>query len=315
MSAGILEMIKVSELKNYLLVIFAVALINETTKSQCCSPGNPVSGSEYVGILPMKTLRTITFYRHSYSDIYYEGSEISDYQGTRSGYDFIGEVLSYGILRKLTAEAELGYYLTKYQDSDVLNEFRTHGFSNATLSLKYALFKSVKDMELTLGAGAKLPVSRKVFVDEYGVPYPQEIQPSTGAFGFVGQLYFFKGFRQKKWRLVVHGRYELNGYNSEDYRFGDAVFTSLFISRTLKENWSATLQFRNEYRWEDWQGETRYLVTGGDILYLSLQVSYLFKSSLTVSINGDIPVYRNYNGVQLGPKYAFGISLVKDFCL
>ncbi len=101
-------------------------------------------------------------------------------------------MLSYGIFKKLTAEAELGYYFTKYQDSDVLDEFRTHGFTNATVSLKYALLKSNKDMELTLGAGSKFPVSRKVFRDEYGVPYPQEIQPSTGCFRLCGAVVLFQ---------------------------------------------------------------------------------------------------------------------------
>lgn len=304
-----------SFLKKFLLLFIVILFITESAKSQCCSPGNPVSGSEYVGILPKKTLRTITFYRHSYSDTYFEGAEVSDYQGTESGYDFIGEVISYGLIKKFTVEAELGYYLTKFQNSEVLPEFRTHGFSNAVLSAKYAVLKTGSDMELTLGAGAKVPVSGKVFKDQYGVPYPQEIQPSTGAFGFVGQLFFFKGFDEKKWRLVVHGRYELNGYNSDDYRFGDAIFTSLFIGRSFAKNWAATLQFRNEYRFEDWQGDTRYLVTGGDILFVSPQLSYTFKPRLTLSVTGDIPLYRHYNGVQLGPKYAVGISVVKDFCL
>ena len=282
--------------------------------AQCCAPGNPVSGSEYIGTLPKKTLRTITFYRHSYSDTYFEGSDISEYQGTESGYDFIGEVISYGIIGKLTAEAEIGYYIDKYQDSDVLDRFTTHGFTHAVLSAKYAVLKTKNDMELTLGAGARVPVSRKVFKDDYGVPYPQEIQPSTGAFGFVGQLFFFKGFQEKKWRLVIHGRYEINGYNSEDYRFGDALFTSLFVGYGFAKNWAATVQLRNEYRWEDWQGDTRYLVTGGEILFASPQISYTFKPRLTLSVMADIPVYRHYNGVQLGPKYAVGISLVKDFC-
>lgn len=302
-------------LKKFFLIIIGLTFIEQTGIAQCCSPGNPVSGSEYVGILPKKTLRTITYYRHSFSDTYYENAEKSDYQGTHSGYDFIGEVLSYGIIKKLTAEAELGYYIYKYQDSEVLDKFKTHGFSNATASLKYAVLKTMKDMELTLGAGSKLPVSRKIFQDEYGVPYPQDIQPSTGAFGFVAQIFFFKGFREKKWRLVVHGRYELNGYNSEDYRFGDALFTSVFVGRSFAKNWSATLQLRNEYRWEDWQSDTRYLVTGGDIMFISPQLSYTFKPRLTLSVMADIPVFRHYNGIQLGPKYAFGISLVKDFCL
>ena len=271
--------------------------------------------SEYVGILPKKTLRTITYYRHSYSDTYYEGSEVSDYQGTQSGYDFLGEVLSYGIIKKLTVEAELGYYIDKYQESEVLDRFTTHGFTNAIVSAKYAVLKTKNDMELSLGAGAKLPVTRKVFKDEDGVPYPPEIQPSTGAFGFVGQLFFFKGFQEKKWRLVVHGRYELNGYNSEDYRFGDAIFASVFIGRSFAENWAATIQLRNEFRFEDWQSETRYLATGGEILFVSPQISYTFKPKLTVSLTGDIPAYRHYNNVQLGPKWAVGISVVKDFCL
>lgn len=301
-------------MKQTLILILALLIFRQLAYGQCCAPGNPVSGSEYIGTLPKKTLRTITFYRHSYSNTYFEGSEESEYQGTESGYDFIGEVISYGLVKKITIETELGYYIDKYQESDVLDRFTTYGFSNAVLSTKYAVLKTKKDLELSLGAGIKFPVTRKIFRDENGVPYPQEVQPSTGAFGFVGQLFFFQGFKEKKWRLVFHGRYERNGYNSEDYRFGDALFTSLFAGWGFAKNWAATLQLRNEYRWEDWQGDTRYLVTGGEILFFSPQVSYTFKPRLTISITGDIPVYRNYNGVQLSPKYAFGISVVKDFC-
>jgi hypothetical protein len=209
---------------------------------------------------------------------------------------------------------KLGYYIYKYQESDVLGKLKTYGFSNATVSLKYAVLKTKKDMELTLGAGAKGPVSRKVFSNDYG-PYPPDLQPSTGAYGFVAQLFFYKGFKEKKWRVVVLNRFEINGYNSEDYRFGNALFSSAFIGRTFAKNWAATLQFRNEYRWEDWQSDTRYLATGGDILFVSPQLSYTFKPRLTLSITADFPIFRDYNGIQLGPKYAFGISVVKDFCL
>jgi len=62
----------------YLLIILIVPAIQQSSVAQCCSPGNPVSGSEYVGILHWKTLSTISYYRHSYSDTYFEGEEISD---------------------------------------------------------------------------------------------------------------------------------------------------------------------------------------------------------------------------------------------
>ncbi|MBW6459460.1 MAG: transporter [Bacteroidales bacterium] len=307
-------MLNIRPLKALSLLTVMLLLLQLKAEAQCCSPGTPVSGSEYVGITPVRTIRSITFYRHSFSDTYYEGGEVSGYQGTTAGFDYIGEVLSYGILNRLSAELELGCFVNRFQNSDVLGRFTTHGFSNAVVTAKYAAVKIKDNLELTVGAGAKLPVSRKIFGDEYGVPYPQEIQPSTGAYGFVGQLFFHYSMEQK-WKLIVLNRYEINGYNAENYRFGDTWIASVYIGRTFARHWTATLQLRSEFRLEDWQGEARYLATGGEVLFLSPQISYTFKPKLTLSVTGDIPVYRNYNGIQLSPKYAIGISLVKDFCL
>ncbi|MGE5382282.1 MAG: hypothetical protein ACM3PX_02505 [Omnitrophica WOR_2 bacterium] len=302
-------------MKRTILLLSILLASCQLITAQCCSPGNPVSGSEHTGTLPGKTLRTITFYRHSFSDTYYEVSDKSSYQGSRAGYDFIGEVISYGFMNRLAVDAELGYYFNKFQDSDVLGKFTTHGFSNAVLSVKYAVLKTKKGLEVTVGSGIKMPIFHKTFTDEYGVPYTQDIQPSTGAFGYVGQVYALKSLPLSKMRLVFNGRYEHNGYNNDDYRFGDALITSLFIGRTITMNWSAVIQLRNEYRWEDFQSKTRYLATGGDIIFVSPQISHTFKNKMTVSASTDLPVYRKYNGIQLGPKYAFGISLVKDFRL
>lgn len=302
-------------LKIFSIVILLTGLLTSQLEAvaQCCAPGNPVSGNEYNGILPKRTLRTVTFYRHSKSDTYFENSEKSDLQGTTAGYDYIGEVISYGLVKRLSAEAEVGYYLDKHQDSEVLGRFTTYGFNNAVLSLKYAVIKTKNDLEVTLGSGIKIPLSTKVFYDEYGLPYGQDIHPSTRAYGVTGQLYVYKGF-MKKWRAVVHARYDHNGYNSENYKFGDAFITSIFISRSFKHNWGATLQLRNEFRSEDFQGEVHYLSTGGNIKYFSPQISKTFKHRITAAATADLPFFRRYNGIQLSPKYAFGLSLVKDFC-
>lgn len=295
-------------------VIFLLTCLwlNNQVFAQCCAPGNPVSGSEYNGILPKKTLRTVTFYRHSFSDTYFNSSEKSVMQGTTAGYDYAGEVISYGVARRLSAEAEIGYYFDKYQDSDMLGRFTTYGFNNAVLSLKYAVIKTKNDLEVTLGTGVKIPLSAKVFYDVYGLPYGQDIHPSTGAYGITGQLYVYKGFLTK-WRAVLHTRFDHNGYNNVNYKFGDALITSLFVSRSFKHNWTATMQLRNESRQEDFQGDIHYLSTGGVIRYLSPQISKTFKHRITAAISADLPVYRKYHGTQLSPKYAVGFSLVKDF--
>ncbi|HLN53228.1 MAG TPA: hypothetical protein VK212_05925 [Lentimicrobium sp.] len=281
--------------------------------AQCCAPGNPVSGSEHTGIVAPNTIRLITFLRHSFSDTYYDISEPAQLQNSKAGYDYIGEVLSYGFAKRFSAEAELGYYVDKYQDTEIIGKLVTHGFNNAVISVKYAAI-NYKGFEVTVGTGVKIPLSHKQFIDKIGLPYPQEIHPSTRAFGFAGQLYISKAF-SPKWKSVLTGRYETNGYNKEGYRFGDAFISSLFISRTFSRDWVATLQFRNEYRKQDLQDNIKYLFTGGNIAFISPQLSYTFKSRLTTAISADLPVLRNYNGIQLGPKYAVGISIVKDICL
>lgn len=300
-------------LSRLVLFLLLITLINSTALSQCCAPGNPVSGSEQTGTLPKKSLRTITFYRHSSSDTYYLESEKATQQGAEAGYDFIGEVISYGLNSRLAFEAELGYYLNKFQDSEVLDRFATHGLNNAVVSAKYAVIKN-NGFELSVGSGIKIPISNKVFKDEYDTPYPQEIQPCTGAFGYVGQLYLLKSL-SIKWKTVFYSRYEVNTYNKENYRFGNSWINSIFIGRSLTKKLSTVIQIRHEHRTFDMQDKAKYLSTGGTIVFTSPQISYSFPHGIAASAIFDLPVYRKYNGVQLSPKYAIGFSLLKDFSL
>ena len=53
--------------------------------------------------------------------------------------------------------------------------------------------------------------------------------------------------------------------------------------------------------------------SGGELLVLAPQVAWSFPKGWAVSVNVDIPVYRYYNGEQLSPRGAGGISLIKDF--
>lgn len=290
--------------------------------SQCCSPGNPVAGANQTGILLPNTLRTVTFYRLSYSDTYFEQDHQAEYQGSMARYHYLGEIIGYGLPLKFTLELELGYFIEKMQDNELAGLHKTYGLSNGLLSLKYGFLKTPKQYELTGAVGFKFPFTRKSMTDTLGIAYPPEIQPSTGAFGFVGQLYFAKGFLPVKMKMILLNRYEVNGKNADLYHFGAALYSSLFVSKTLFQHFVVMLQLRNEYRWKDKQyyetdeGTEDFLWmtgTGGDILYLAPQVSYSFPKGWSVSINCDVPVYRYYNGLQIGPKISGGISLIKDF--
>jgi hypothetical protein len=306
-----------------LLLVGAFATGPQNLFAQCCSPGNPVAGASQVGILTPYTLRTVTYFRTSYSDTYYIKDSKTSRGGSFARYNYIGEILSFGLPLRFTTELELGYFLEKMQDSDPSNlHNKTYGLSNGVLSVKYGFLKSPKLYELTGGVGFKFPFTREPMTDSIGAFYPPEIQPSTGAFGVVGQLFFAKGFRPIQMKVMLINRYEYNGQNKEDYQFGSSLFSSVFISKTFFQHLVVMLQFRNEYRWKDKQYYQKedgtddffYMTgTGGDIVFIAPQVSWSFPKGWSVSVNCDVPVYRYYNGEQLTPRAAGGISLIKDF--
>ena len=295
----------------------------KTVLAQCCSPGNPVAGASQVGILSPYTLRTVTYFRSSYSDTYYNKDHKTGREGSYARYNYLGEILSFGLPLRFTTELELGYFLEKMQDSDPASiHNKTSGLSNGVLSVKYGILQTPKLYELTAGAGFKFPFSRKPVTDSMGVFYPPEIQPSTGAFGAVGQLFFSKGFLPVQMKVMFTGRYEYNGRDKEEYQFGSSLFTSIFVTKTFFSHLVVMLQLRNEYRWQDKQyyttdegGEDFFYMTGtgGDIVIIAPQVSWSFPKGWSVSMNADIPLYRYYNGEQLSPRAAGGISLIKDF--
>lgn len=82
--------------------------------AQCCS-ANPIIGSVSVGLLSKSTIREILFYRYTYSDTYFEeDKKRKDIHYLQySLYSYAGNIISYGITKKITADLELGYYIKK----------------------------------------------------------------------------------------------------------------------------------------------------------------------------------------------------------
>lgn len=298
------------------LLLFFLSFPASDLHSQCCSPGNPVSGSGNVGIVDKHHLRSITFYRYSFSDTYYFKSEKADsnFQNTKANYAYIGQIISYGLLKRLTLEAELGYFMEKVKVESFFGKNRTYGFSNAILSAKYVVLKTRTDWELTLAAGAKLPFNRRQFSNEFG-PLPPDLQPSSGAYGFIGQVFIAKTLASAGMKFIFLNRFEVNGRNQQEYQFGNTVFSSLFISKRFKKHWIGMLQFRNERRDRDNEMGINIENTGGHLLFASPQLSYTFPPNWSISLLADFPLYRKYNDMQLGPRYAFGISLTKELNL
>ncbi len=314
-----------------ILFVSIVLIFHRGAFSQCCSPGNPIGGTTNLGILAKNTFRVIGFYRYSYAQGYWEGTKKSDYNFVKNGnYNYTGLILGYGLFRKLTFETELGYFINKTQTYDLEPEFKNtgFGFDNAVLSLKYNLFaRTETPFEWTLGFGAKVPFTKKYQIAD-GVELPRDVQPSTHAFGTVTQSFLYKGFPKEKIKIFLINRFETNTTDNKNYKFGNFLMSSFFLAKQIGETgFAAIFQARHEYRTKDISNVTdvgcagcfakgTYVnSSGGQFVFISPQINYSTKQKWNISLLVDLPVYRNYNGTQLGNVWAFALFLSKDFAL
>lgn len=316
-------------MKKIIALITSILFFYNALFSQCCSPGNPVGGTTNIGILDKKAFRLISFYRHSESSGYWQGNKKSDFNFVKSAnFNYVGTVFAYGLLKKLTLETELGYYINKSQTYNIEPEFtnKGYGFNNGVFSVKYNLIsKTEKLVEWTTGLGVKFPFKAQYQIVN-NVELPRDVQPSTHAFGIVAQSFLYKGIPAKGLRLFLINRYDANYPDPQRFKFGNSIVSSFFVSKQIKQsNWAVITQLRHEYRAKDVRDAnnnscagcfatgTYVNASGGSLIFVAPQINYTLTKKWNISLLADVPVYRNYNGTQLGNKFAFALYLSRDF--
>lgn len=308
------------------LVLSSILLFTSlTSRAQCCSTGSPVGASVYVGVLGKNYLRAISYYRHSFSDTYYESDHktTENVQLTNSSYNFAGLAVAYGVTKRLTIELDVGYYFDKTQNyANIDYQARGYGLSNGTLTFKYgSIIRPAPQIELTTGFGIRFPFTTNPQVVD-GVQMNRDVQPSTNAFGVSEMIFFNKGFPAITLRLFTINRYEYNFPDKNDYKYGNTLLNSIFVSKKIANWFFGILQFRSEWKTNDKDmmltntGSGDKVVNSGYVLLtISPTLSYSIAGKWNVTAVYDIPVYKYYNGKQMTPKYSFALSLTRDFNL
>jgi hypothetical protein len=314
-------------IRNLFLLLVLIALYPvKRTFPQCCSTGSPVGASVYVGVLNKNTLRVAGYYRYNYSDTYYHNS-LKSGENTAlkyASYNFSGIGLGYGLTKRLTAEADFGYFFNKTQQfNDVISledsinhgKVKGYGFSNGGITIKYGAYvKPAKQLELTVGAGFRYPLTMQPQVVD-GVQLNRDVQPSTNAFGAAGMLFFNKGFSAITLRVFSVNRYDYNFEGKDGYKYGNILLNSLFVSKKIMKYFFGILQVRSEWKTNDQDKGEKVVNSGFVLLTLSPTLSYSFAGKWNLTALCDIPFYKKYNGTQMTPKYSFAVSLSRDFNL
>jgi hypothetical protein len=315
-------------IRNIFFFFFLISLFStETTFSQCCSTGSPVGASVYVGVLNRNSLRVVGYYRYSYSDTYFQGSGKTDENNELkyAYYNFSGIGLGYGITKRLTLEADFGYFFNKVQQhNDIFSEAdsidhgkrKGYGLSNGGVTLKYGAFiKPAQQVEITIGAGFRYPFSFDLQYDKNNTLLSRDVQPSTNAFGASGMLFLNKGFPSITLRVFSINRYDYNFEGKDGYKYGNILLNSVFVSKKIVKYFFGILQVRSEWKTNDQDNGEKVVNSGFVLLTVSPTLSYSIVGKWNLSVLCDIPFYKYYNGKQLTPKYSFAVSLSRDFNL
>lgn len=292
-----------------------------------------MGGDANQGVLNKNSVRIIGVLKNSISNDYYEGSKKSG--GTsfvdRGSFRFSGITLAYGLFKRVTIETELGYFLSKKQEYNTglgKQELIGSGLSDLGFIGKYRIVSiSASQFEFTGGAGYKIPIGPHQQRNEKGILLPIDIQPASGAYGFLGTLFLYKGYLEKKMRFFLTSRVQITPYDvvfseivpDKYYRFGNFYTTSLFTSYSLSHRWSMVLQARHEYRTKDsykFEGDAGYRTyesSGGQKIFVVPQVIFEIRQGFNASAIFDFPVYQYYNQKQLATAYAGAFTLSKVF--
>jgi hypothetical protein len=292
-----------------LCIILLIANYQDASAQCSCMAGaavggaSPLSGASNVGVLKKGALRLSLGAVYSFGDQNYEGDVKTDL-GIIKSYSAAYSVLSagYGLTDDFTLDAEAAYFIDKTQAFRGGDLISGSGLSHFTIMPKYnALTKRAREIEWTIGAGAKIPAA----FDNPNLP--QNIQPSSRAFGFSAMSFLRKGFKDIGFQLILIDRAEYNTENSSGYQYGLSFTNSLYGIKSIASNLMGILELRSDVRLKDKSWGNAMDDSGASVIVLSPQLAYSF-SNFAVTAFVDFPVYRFYNGIQLANKGAFGIA-------
>lgn len=283
--------------------------------SQCCTSGNPFISDAEQPALQSRVLTASLTYRYSHSGPYFiKDTRFSDLPVKEVGFSNYTELqIGYGVTNWLTVLTELGYFINKSLVTTGVDSYRGFGVGDAALYLKFSAYSNPKKrFSVSPTLGVKFPVG--VFDQEVDyVQLPISVQPSSGAFKYLANIFISKGFGKIAIAGFLSWEYsQLIHSDNFYYKYGDQWIGAIYLNYRPWNRLILDFQFRNEYRGKSSRENSEIVEASGyDVVYFTPQVTYAFKHEWYLSAFADIPLYKYYNGIQLTFGYAVALRLTK----
>ena len=310
------------------IFLFAALLAPEISRAQCCTAGNP-AGTNCSLTNCGKNILDVSFTQnYAYSDMYYIGNkaETNKLYGNatikNSYLDFSSLALSYGLTSRIRINADLGYYIDKYQVFNVGYTRYAQGLADGTIGIIYKAY-STDDNTFQLSPSAKLSIPVGPFHQVYdGIELPIDFQPSAGNYRYNLGLMMSKNFEGTNLSLFSINSVEISQpveAKNTLYKYGNLYNLSVMGMYGFSNVITGLLQFRFEFRNKAREtvrsnDSTFYVpASGGSIIYLSPQIKFNLPFKFNVSLQCNLPVYKNVNSEQLTNKYSLVANISKSF--
>ncbi|MEK7465771.1 MAG: transporter [Planctomycetota bacterium] len=228
---------------------------------------------------------------------------------------------SYGVLPQLSICGVVPWIHRERAREDASGTRRetAEGLGDLAIMAKYRVWK--RDAHLfsfnwTLFAGAEIPTG-DTGEREGGKRLSPQLQPGSGSWDVIAATAVTLDVDRLKINAVIRG--VRNGTGAQDYKEGDALTGELTVGyRVIVEKYpgpllrlQACLKWTHRFRAR--QDGDRLRDSGGDALFLRPAAVFWPRPWLGFVLEGEIPLYQDVGGRQLGLDFAVSISVSVRF--
>ncbi len=293
----------------------------------CCSAGTPIMSSLEVSATPANTWQFSLLYEYNYLNDVLSGSDKVKGIFNRLSQSVLFET-SFGLNDYLAFTSILGLtqHTRELNSANIFNskeKITTRGFSDVLFLIKYNVMplNIFTQRQISIGVGVKIPTGKSDLTNN-GFLLAADMQPGTGSWDGLIWAYFFQGFLPlSRFSLFINSTYRFNGTNNrfqlsgpdfKGYKFGNVFLLTTGTSYRTNSIFDFSISFRYRNVQDDFFSGSEIPNTGGHWVNIVPGININFES-LSLRLAGQIPVFRDLNGIQLTTSHTISLSIFYNF--
>ncbi|HUU45019.1 MAG TPA: transporter [Acidobacteriota bacterium] len=285
----------------------------------CCAPAVSPQGVLGETVALPHTLDIGVHYEYLRSRDMYEGSDrIANPRNTEADWKRAILTVAYGLFPQLSVSAVIPYAWKKKRldlvgDNSRI-ELASDGIGDVSILLRFSpLTRSfVNFRELSLGLGVKAPTGSA----DWCSWLPEELQPGTGSWDFIGSVSYYQGFEpvdfvlSSTYVLTTAHHDQCTAYD-ESYEFGDQLSYLLTANCHPAARFDLSLAISGIVRGRDILDDEKVPGTGRHQLWFVPGLQFVaVPETLRLQVFFEQPIYQHFNGEQLGSDFNVRLTVV-----